>query len=244
MTRSRTVRRYKGRHLQKRRPRPRLGLRCTVLISAAAIVLLAACRTIHTPDTAADIAVYAPVSSPAPTTLIYKTIRQPAAMVEDDTDTVDEMESYTAEETPSPYLLLSEVPLSDDLQTATQAVCEKYGVPYALALAVIETESAFDPDADNGLCIGLMQINSVNFSWLSELGIDPHTYEGNVEAGVLILSRHMETYGDWHKALMAYNCGASGAANLWAQGYTSSGYSRSVIAKAETWQTIIDENAN
>lgn len=37
--------------------------------------------------------------------------------------------------------------LDYDLQVTMQACCEEYGVPYALALAVADVESRFDPDA-------------------------------------------------------------------------------------------------
>ena len=89
-----------------------------------------------------------------------------------------------------------------------QEKCDKYGVPYALALAVADQESRFDPDAVSGTNdYGLMQINKINFEWLRERGIDPLTYEGNIEAGVLILSKAINRYGDYGLALMAYNCG-------------------------------------
>ena len=76
--------------------------------------------------------------------------------------------------------------LDYDLQMTMQACCEKYGVPYALALAVADVESRFDPTATSGTNdYGLMQINQVNHGWLLEQGIDPMTPEGNIEAGVL-----------------------------------------------------------
>jgi soluble lytic murein transglycosylase-like protein len=165
-------------------------------------------------------------------------------LIDPDDAVLDAVESYTPTETAAPdplYLVMDEVPMSAALQIITQQTCQEYGVPYSLVLAVIEAESSFNPDADNGQDIGLMQINSINFSWLSDLGIDPHTHTGNIEAGVLILSQHLDAYGDQNKALMAYNCGATGAANLWAEGYTSTAYSRSVVASAENWQSIIDQ---
>ena len=51
--------------------------------------------------------------------------------------------------------------LDYDLQVTMQACCEEYGVPYALALAVADVESRFDPDAtSNTNDYGLMQINT------------------------------------------------------------------------------------
>lgn len=137
------------------------------------------------------------------------------------------------------YAVYDDIPLDGKLQLVMQEACEKYGVPFELALAVAEAESTFDPEADNGLCLGLMQINRVNFDWLRGLGIDPETPEGNIEAGVYILSGHLKDYEDWNLALMAYNCGAASARRQWSDGYTSSRYSRSVVAHAQSWSAVI-----
>lgn len=138
-------------------------------------------------------------------------------------------------------LFVPEVPLEPELQEALWDACDQYAVPYELALAVAEQESRFDLDADNGRCVGAMQINRVNFSWLEAEGLDPTTYEGNLRAGVLMLGQQLEKYGDQHKALMAYNCGEGNAAQLWAKGQVTSTYSRAVLERAEKWKTIIEK---
>lgn len=64
--------------------------------------------------------------------------------------------------------------LSYELQEVMQDCCERYEVPYALALAIAEVETHFDPDAVSATGdYGLMQINSVNHEWLLEKGLDP-----------------------------------------------------------------------
>lgn len=132
--------------------------------------------------------------------------------------------------------------LAYDLQVTMQACCEEYGVPYALALAVADVESRFDPDAASGTNdYGLMQINEVNHGWLMEEGIDPMTPAGNIEAGVLILSQHLTKYGDPEKALMAYNCGPSGAKRLWDAGTYRTDYSGKVMARFEHWTSVLEE---
>ena len=70
----------------------------------------------------------------------------------------------TEEEAPS--YQSDAVPLNHDTQAQVLGWCEEYGVPYSVALAVIEAESSFRPDAENGSCYGYMQINSINKSWL------------------------------------------------------------------------------
>lgn len=132
--------------------------------------------------------------------------------------------------------------LDYDLQMTMQACCEKYGVPYALALAVADVESRFDPTATSGTNdYGLMQINQVNHGWLLEQGIDPTTPEGNIEAGVLFLSDYLTAYGDPELAVMAYNCGPSGAQNLWAAGTYSTDHSRKVMDRFDYWTSVLED---
>lgn len=132
--------------------------------------------------------------------------------------------------------------LSYELQEFMQDCCEEYGVPYALALAIAEVETHFDPDAVSRTGdYGLMQINECNHEWLLEKGFDVMTYEGNIEAGIYIISDHLANYGDVELALMAYNCGASGARKLWAAGQYQTDYSRKVMAAFEYWTSVLEE---
>lgn len=132
--------------------------------------------------------------------------------------------------------------LDYDLQVTMQACCEEYGVPYALALAVADVESRFDPDAASSTNdYGLMQINQVNHGWLLEQGIDPMTPAGNIEAGVLFLSDYLTAYGDPELAVMAYNCGPSGAQNLWTAGTYSTDHSRKVMDRFDYWTSVLED---
>jgi len=137
------------------------------------------------------------------------------------------------------------IPLDRDIQCCLNAWCEQYQVPYPLALAVIETESSFSPDARNGNCYGYMQVNLINCSWLeAEIGVTDLTnpYQ-NLQSGVFMLGNLHEKYGDWSKALVAYNCGERGAYNRYfSRGVASSKYSRSVIEKQAEWETVLGES--
>lgn len=132
--------------------------------------------------------------------------------------------------------------LDYDLQVTMQACCEEYGVPYALALAVADVESRFDPDAASSTTndYGLMQINQVNHGWLLEQGIDPMTPAGNIEAGVLFLSDYLTAYGDPELAVMAYNCGPGGAQKLWAAGTYHTEHSQKVMARFDYWTSVLE----
>lgn len=131
--------------------------------------------------------------------------------------------------------------LSYELQEVMQDFCEEYGVPYALALAIAEVETHFDPDAVSGTGdYGLMQINTCNHEWLAEKGIDVMTHEGNIEAGIYIISQHLEKYGEPELALMAYNCGPTGARRLWDAGTYQTDYSRKVMTAFEYWTSVLE----
>ena len=143
-------------------------------------------------------------------------------------------QSETVRRCENGYIYSDEIPLSDGWQCWMQECCERYGVPYTLALGVAETESSWDFDADSGYAHGLMQISPINYDWLREIGIDPETKQGNIEAGVYMLGQLLISY-DVDRALMAYNCGETYAAELWAEGQTASEYSRNVRAAAERW---------
>ena len=130
--------------------------------------------------------------------------------------------------------------LDYDLQVAMQDCCGKYDVPYALALAVAEVESHFDPDAKSSTNdYGLMQINAINLDWLRDMGMDPLTTAGNIESGVYIIAQHLQAYGDPELALMAYNNGPAGAKKLWNKGIYQTVYSQKVMAAYEKWTSIL-----
>lgn len=159
-----------------------------------------------------------------------------------DTETPEEAPVEAEEEAPS--YLSDAVPLDHDTQAQVMGWCEEYGVPYSMALAVIEAESSFRPDAENGSCYGYMQINSINKSWLlQEIGVtDLKDPLQNLHSGIYMLGNLYGKYGDWHKALVCYNCGETGAYNhYFSQGLTSSGYSRHVMELEEKWAEVIPQ---
>lgn len=141
--------------------------------------------------------------------------------------------------------LHEEIPLDYDLQRHLITVCEEYGVPYHIALGVIQAESSFITTASNGSCYGLMQINNINAEWLEkEIDVtdltDPYQ---NVRAGVFILNDLFADYGDWHKTLIAYNYGPAGAQKyVFSKGYTTTEYSRTVMTYADAWLEVVEND--
>lgn len=126
-----------------------------------------------------------------------------------------------------------DIPLSAELQDYIKQLCDTYGVPYELVIALIDVESSFKPNTVSGTNdYGLMQINVCNHEWLSkELGItdflDP---KQNILSGVFMISSELESAnGDIATALMRYNCGAAGAERLQEQGVYSTSYTDKVL---------------
>lgn len=160
---------------------------------------------------------------------------------------VDLLEVITTEEpTPEPVRHRDDIVsdgrlLSYELQEIMQDCCEEYEVPYALALAIAEVETHFDPDAVSSTGdYGLMQINTCNHEWLLEMGLDPMTYAGNIEGGIYIISQHLQRYGEPELALMAYNCGPTGAKRLWDAGTYQTAYSRKVMDAFDRWTSLLE----
>lgn len=138
--------------------------------------------------------------------------------------------------------LSDEIPLDYDTQACLRAWCEQYSVPYKTALSVIETESSFRADAQNGSCYGYMQVNSINLEWLNEeIGVTDLTDPlQNLHSGVFILGDLFEKYGDWNKVLVCYNYGETGAQkHVFSKGLTSTEYSRKVMSLQEKWAEVI-----
>lgn len=81
------------------------------------------------------------------------------------------------------------------------------GIDPALALALVQQESGFNPNAkgDGGKSFGLFQIHSPSHPGYAG-GLDP---EANAEYGLNLLKSHLDRYGgDIDKALWAYNAGS------------------------------------
>lgn len=94
-----------------------------------------------------------------------------------------------------------EIPLSAELQVAIFAACDEFGVDYALALGLIQTESRFNPYVVScSGCYGLCQLNPVYFP----SGLSP---ADNIRYGIQYLARQINVYGSIPAGLTAYNAG-------------------------------------
>lgn len=124
------------------------------------------------------------------------------------------------------------IPLSEELQRTVEQSADHYGLDPALVYAVIEVESRGDPLADNGQCVGLMQLDrqytAAFCAGAHVQGIaDP---ADNIAAGCWWLSELLSRYdGDTERALAAYNLGTAKADMLWELGARSTSYTHAVM---------------
>lgn len=121
------------------------------------------------------------------------------------------------------------VPLDENLQKALWDACQRFSVPYEIALAVIWRETNFsNVTGDGGDSQGYMQIQP---RWhkhrMEALGVeslmDP---AGNFQVGCQILGEYIAS-GTLEDALTTYNTGHGG----------NSKYAEAVIEKSKEYQT-------
>lgn len=126
--------------------------------------------------------------------------------------------------------LYYDVPLSRELQDYIIDLCKVNNISPELVLAIIKVESNYCATAVNASesCYGLMQINRCNFA-AYQLDEPTDDFE-NVRVGITIFAELLDKHGNVNKALMAYNCGPTGAKRLWEKGITETSYCRKVAA--------------
>lgn len=131
-----------------------------------------------------------------------------------------------------PDYIILDVPLSKKLQKYIYRECKNDKELYLLVMAIIKTESNFDPDAIgiDGHDKGLMQIRDCNLDSLQrKFGkvnlMNPYD---NAKCGVYMVRQLYKKYEYMNLTLMAYNCGEAGARRLWKQDIYSTSYSDKV----------------
>lgn len=124
----------------------------------------------------------------------------------------------------------------EDLAPAyLEEICEMYNMSPELVQAIIERESRWDPNAVNGPCVGLMQIDP---DWhaerMQQLGVrDLTDPEENILVGVDYLHELFLEYEDVYAVLMFYNAGYSAQYGLRAyEDGRYSDYAKEVAARA------------
>lgn len=142
-----------------------------------------------------------------------------------------------------------DVPLADELQDVVFQESEKWDVPPALILAMMDQESDYRTDIVSSTGdYGIMQINEINHPRLQEeLGVtdflDP---EQSIACGAYMIGELLDKYdGDLHHALTAYNRGEGGAKKYYSQtGTYETSYSRSIVDTYQALEKEVMEDAS
>ena len=111
----------------------------------------------------------------------------------------------------------------------------RYGVDPSIALAVAKQESGFNQGARGAAGeVGIFQLMP---GTAADLGVNPYSESENIQGGIAYLSQLYRQFGDWAKALAAYN---GGPGNM-ARGTTPPaawGYAETVLDAAMMYQTV------
>lgn len=137
-------------------------------------------------------------------------------------------------------MMLFDCPLDTELQKHIVDTCGEYGIVPEIVFAMIDQESDFDANAmgDSGNSYGLLQIQQrYHKGRMEKLGctdlLDPYQ---NVQVGVDYLAELYGKYGDIEMALVAYNCGVTGAKETYFDhGQYWSVYSQEALEQADEY---------
>lgn len=135
-----------------------------------------------------------------------------------------------------------QVKLSEDIKDFVFETAESYDISPFLIFAMIERESSYQVDAENGDCKGLMQVSE---KWhkdrMEELGCDDimDAYD-NILTGTDFLGELFRKYQDPILVLMVYNMKISTAKRLYKEGRYSS-YALGILERAEELETLYEE---
>lgn len=129
--------------------------------------------------------------------------------------------------------------LSEEIQEACVKYGDEYGICPELLMAIIEHESSGKPEAQNGDCKGLMQINeNYHANRMERLGVtDIYSVDGNIHLGADYLAELFSENDDLYIVLMCYNMGPGKAKKLYNQGKYSR-YALSVSERSEQLERI------
>lgn len=136
----------------------------------------------------------------------------------------------------------AEATTMDEMKAYVEDVALEYDLSPELVMGVVEAESSWDSNADNGISQGLMQLNRNTCPWLAEqVGIenpDPHNWKHNIRMGCWYLDYLRDTainegYTDedaLYVHLIYYNRGVSGG-RKWLKNHSlyDNGYAKKVL---------------
>ena len=102
-------------------------------------------------------------------------------------------------------------PYADSIRAAES----RYGIPDSLLARLLYQESRFRPDVISGETLspaGAVGIAQFMPATAAQLGVDPRDPQSSIDGAARYLRQLFEQFGDWAKALAAYNWGPGNVA--------------------------------
>lgn len=132
--------------------------------------------------------------------------------------------------------------VSDDIYSYCEEIGAEYNICPELLMAIIERESSGQATAQNGSCVGLMQVSSIYHSVRASLLGVSNLYDerGNILVAADYLAELFEEYGDVCYVLDIYN-GNSKAAYNYENGIVST-YAGAITERATELERLHDED--
>jgi soluble lytic murein transglycosylase-like protein len=131
--------------------------------------------------------------------------------------------------------------MATTIQDQIRQTALSYGVDPAIALAVAQQESGFNQAARGAAGeVGVFQLMPAT---ASGLGVNPYSTSENIQGGVSYLAQLYRQFGDWTKALAAYN----GGPTAMAQGKTPSvswTYAQEVLETSADYGGVVDDSGD
>lgn len=121
---------------------------------------------------------------------------------------------------------LEEVYLSPKDYETSMILCEEYNIPFELFVALMYTESRFNPkevnyNSNGTYDTGICQINSCHIKELEKLNLNITNTEDNMRYACIILSSYLIEFKSEYKALQIYNSGIGGFKNGYGEKYAA-----------------------
>lgn len=141
-----------------------------------------------------------------------------------------------------PYINSASDNIDDETPEQVQRLCIKYGIEYNICPELLEAicfeESRYTPDAVNGTCRGIMQINEpYHTERMQKLGIeDIYDIESNIHVGADYLAELFQGNQDTAAVLMMYH-GEKDAINKANEGRLSK-YCKRILEKSEKLERL------
>ncbi len=171
---------------------------------------------------------------------VFEPIETPETETEAETEAEAEAESAEQDTALSAPMMDDEktvyfsVPLDEELQDHIFELCEGYGIPPVIIIAMISRESCFNPSAV-GACgeVGYMQILPSTAAYIEgNTGLDVSDPRENISAGAWLLHYFIDRGYSLNEALICYNEGEGNASVLFDRGIYDTAYTADIYSIA------------